>query len=228
MSDEPRVRVAVAEIQVGVYRAFVVQGASPGEARVAADAAALAEIATGDGVALAAADLLRVPREAVGVVVEGGAPPRLVDPRRRALLLQLPIALAWLGARPDRGALAVPHERCPLAVGGILLRAGSLGVPVAAVGVIGGAPVGGVAVDEQGALLELAGDGGLLEPGEAGAVGEGLVLRRVPPGIAGFSRVDAAELELRRRSVGVDGLMVDAEAWRAVDALAKRHLVPEG
>jgi hypothetical protein len=228
MSDEPRVRVAVAEIQTGVYRAFVAQGASPGEARVAADAAALAEIATGDGVALAAADLQRVPREAVGVAVEGDAPPRLADPRRRALLLQLPIALAWLGARADRTTLAVPHERCPLAVGGILRRAGVPGVAVAAVGMVGGVATGGVAVDADAGLLELAGDGGLVAADAVAALGDGILLVRAPARLEGFTRVAPDELERRRRAAGVDGLQVDAEAWRAVDALAKRHLVPEG
>jgi len=92
------VRVAVAEIATSVYRAYVAEGASSGEAEAAAAMAVRAERVAADGVRLAAAGLGRITAGRVGAEVVDGDPPRLDDPAERAPLLRLRLALDWVAA----------------------------------------------------------------------------------------------------------------------------------
>ena len=220
-----RERVAVGEIAVEVARAFVAAGASSGEARVAGDAAARAEVHVGGGVALAAEGLGAVPSARVGLAVEAGDPPRLVDPADRALLLRGPVGLAWLGGAPDRSLIALPGAACPPAVAGLLLRSQPPGVAVGACPVVAGRPGDGVGVAADGALLDVA---AAAVPAEAAAaLGEGLVLLRLDAAAPASVRASADALAMTWRAASATGLEVDGAAWGVVARAAARYLVPD-
>lgn len=221
-----RERVAVGEIAVEVARAFVAAGASSGEARVAGDAVARAEVHVGGGVALAAEGLGAVPAGRIPLAVEAGDPPRLLDPADRALLLRVPAALAWLGGRPDRGLLALPGAGCPPAIAGLLLRARPPGLAVAACPVTAGRAGDGVGVDADGALLDVA--AAAVPAAAASALGEGLVLLRLDGAAAHAAvRASADALALTWRAASATGLEVDGAAWGVVARAAARYLVPD-
>jgi hypothetical protein len=220
-----RERVAVGEIAVEVARAFVAAGASSGEARVAGDAVARAEVHVGGGVALAAEGLGAVPPGRIALAVEAGDPPRLVDPADRALILRVPAGLAWLGGRPDRGLLALPGLGCPPAVAGLLLRARPPGVAVGACPVVAGRPAAGVGVAADGALLDV---GARAVPaGAAAGLGDGLVLLRLDAAAFGSVRASADALAVTWRAASATGLEVDGAAWGVVARAAARYLVPD-
>lgn len=219
-----RERVAVGEIAVEVARAYVAAGASSGEARVAGDAAARAEVHVGDGVALAAEGLSAVPSARVGLAVETGDLPRLVDPADRALLLRVPVGLAWLGGTPDRCLIALPGAACPPAVAGLLLRAQPPGVAVGACPVVAGRPGDGVGVAADGALLDVA---ATAVPVAAAALGDGLVLLRLDAAAQRSLRASADALAVTWRAASATGLEVDGSAWGVVARAAARYLVPD-
>ncbi|MBM3680223.1 MAG: hypothetical protein FJW81_02665 [Actinobacteria bacterium] len=221
-----RERVAVGEIAIEVARAFVASGASSGEARVAGEAAARAEVHVGGGVALAAEGLAAVPTGRIGLAIEAGDPPRLADPADRALLLRVPVGLAWLGGRSDRGLIALPGAGCPAALAGVLLRARPPGVAVAACPIVAGRAEDGLGVGADGALLDVA--AGAVPTAAAAQAPDGLVLVRLDAGSEdAVERVSAAALAMSWRAASATGLEVDGAAWGVVAAAAARYLVPD-
>ncbi len=201
------VRVAVAEIRTAVYRAYVVEGASSGEAEVAGATCAVAEVQIGGGLRLAVDGLGHIPHERIGGRVEEGSPARLIDPADRAAVLQLRMALDWLG---DTGrAIVLPG----IAFADALVA----GLPdgVAAIG-----PERGVAAADGGYLL-FDGAGGLTVSAADGV----LLIRASPTDVREY--LGSAALAHRWRQACAEGIEVDAAAWHALDEVAVRYLVPD-
>ena len=207
-------RVAVAEIRTAVYRAFVAAGASTGEADEVADACTIAEVDDAGGVQLAVAGLSRVPRGRVGAVVEAGVPARLRDPASRATILQVRMALDWLGAHPGQ-AIALAGAVGATALGGAL-PAGGVAVEFAA-----GEPSGGCAVTPGGDLLRFTGAPDCSVPPCA----DGIVMLLATPTVGTLLRT--AERHRRWLAACADGICVDQQAWRTLTLAAQSYLVPE-
>lgn len=207
-------RIAVAELRTAVYRALVVEGASSGEAEAAAETCVRSEVHGARGLALAVAALGRVPQDRVGAHVESGVPARLVDPARRALVLQARMALDWLGAHPGE-AIVLPGERGAAMLLGALPRGSS------AVDVVDGIAEGGCAFTPAGDAVRLDGS----DDPATGDVETGIVVRATAPVVGDV--IPAAVLAEGWEHACAEGLLVDVAEWTALLRVADGYLVPE-
>lgn len=231
-----QVRVSLRELRECAFRSLVANGASAGEAAVAAEQVLHAELYDGVGLRHLLDDLaqgwwttagLRASTESVDgctlVVVDGDRSGPL---RQGALLGDLATAVSpgtpvLVASGGIRTASAVLDD--------VLVRAARWSGAVAVVEVGQDGTLGAARV----ATVE-----GAVGPAAAQSAVPAALRQRLPRGGVALLRTNqlpapteagrsAAALRARRRQAAADGLHVCADVWQATHAAAQRYLVPE-